>query len=117
MKEQGSRKTMPTQGRWSGSRRHGGNDGSKLKGHIDEAAELMRKVANGDIEAYERIYSKFCPILRSFFANYNSHHISSDDFIQEVFTRLWQRRKSFRGESLFLTYLLGIARNILNEKM
>ena len=117
LKEQRSRKKPPTQNRGYSSRRHSCNDGSKLKGHVDEAAELMRKVANGDIEAFERIYSKFCPILRSFLADYNSHYISSDDFIQEVFTRLWQRRKSFRGESIFLTYLLGIAKHTLNEKM
>jgi len=108
---------MPTQNRGYSSRRQDCNDRSKLKGHVDEAAELMRKVANGDIEAFECIYSKFCPILRGFFAKYNGHRISSDDFIQEVFTRLWQRRKSFRYESLFITYLLGIARNTLNEKM
>lgn len=117
MKEQGSRKTTPTQGHWSGSRRHGCNDGSKLKGHVDETVELMRKVANGDIEAFNCIYSKFCPILRNFFANYDGHHISSDDCTQEVFTRLWQMRKSFKGESLFITYLLSMARHILNEKM
>jgi len=88
-----------------------------VKEHVDEAAELMRKATNGDNEAFRLIYSRFCPILRGFLTQHNDYHISSDDFIQEVFTRFWQRRKSFRSESLFITYLLGIARYTLNEKI
>ena len=117
MREHGNRITTPTQDCWSGSRRHGYKNGSTFKGHIDEAAELMRKVANGDVDAFDRLYDEFCPILRRLFAKCGHRHMSLDDFIQEVFTRLWQQRKNYRGTSCFLTYLLGIARYTLNEKM
>jgi len=77
----------------------------------------MRKVANGDIDAFDRLYDEFCPILRRLFANHIDRHMSLDDFTQEVFTRLWQHRKNYRGTSCFLAYLLGIARYTLNEKI
>lgn len=83
----------------------------------DEASELMRKVANGDHDAFESLYDEFCPVLRRLFAKCCGRHISLDDFTQEVFTRLWQQRKNYRGTSCFLTYLLGVARYTLNEMM
>jgi len=85
--------------------------------HGDEAAELMRKVADDDVKAFTRLYHVFCPTLKRFFANYDGRHVSLDDFIQEVFTRLWQQRKNYRGSSCFLAYLLGIARHTLNEQI
>lgn len=81
------------------------------------AAELMRKVTNGDRDAFNCLYDEFCPVLRRLFANCYDHHMSLDDFTQEVFTRLWQHRNNYRGNSRFLTYLLGIARYTLNEKI
>lgn len=117
MSEQGKRITCAAHGHQSGSRPHGYKNGSTFKGHIDEAAKLMRKVANGDIDAFNCLYDEFCPILRRLFAKCDHRHMSLDDFIQEVFTRLWQQRKNYRGTSCFLTYLLGIARYTLNEKI
>jgi RNA polymerase sigma-70 factor (ECF subfamily) len=117
LKKRGTKKTRPTQDRDYSTTRCNCDDAPKPKGHIDEDTDLILRMADGDIEAFGCIYSRYCPVLRNFLASYNDYHISSDDFIQEVFTRLWQRRKSFKGESLFITYLLGIARNVLNEKI
>lgn len=83
----------------------------------DEDVRLMRKVANGDLEAFDCLYRKFCPIIGRLFASYDCHRVSLDDLIQEVFTRLWQQRRNYRGTSCFLAYLLGIARHTLNEKI
>lgn len=88
-----------------------------LKVQSDESTKLMRKVASGDIKAFDCLYYKFFPILKCFFATQNGHYTSSDDFIQEVFARLWEQRKNFRGESSFLTYLFSIARYTLNEEI
>jgi len=83
----------------------------------DQDIILMRKVADGDAEAFERLYMRFYPVLKSSFADCTNHNTSSDDLIQEVFTRLWQQRGNFREESIFLTYLLGIARYVHNENL
>ncbi len=84
---------------------------------LDESTKLMRKVANGSVEAFDCLYFKFCPILRRLFASWDGHYTSSDDFIQKIFTRLWEQRKNFRGESSFPTYLFSIARHTLNEEI
>ena len=94
-------------------------DGSKSTGKVQNAddTKLMRMTVNGDNKAFELIYYKFCPVLKKILANNDDKHMSSDDLIQEVFTRLWQQRKNFRGESCFFTYLLGIARHTVKEKI
>ena len=117
MKECGKRTTYVAEGRRSGIGPHGYENESTLYVHIDEATELMQKVTNGDINAFERLYDEFSPILKRIFAHGDHRYISVDDFIQEVFTRLWQQRKNHQGTSCFLTYLLGIARYTLNEKL
>ena len=117
MREHENTMTFGTQSHRSDPGPRGYKNGLTLMGHIDEAAGLMRKVANGDVDAFGRLYNQFGPILRRLFANCDNRHMSSDDFIQEVFTRLWQHRRNYRGTSRFLTYLLGIARYTRNEKM
>jgi RNA polymerase sigma factor (sigma-70 family) len=117
LKEQGNRKKMSVHSSRYTSRQKDYNDILKVKGHVDESDKLMLKMANGDADAFNRLYIEFCPILRRLFANSNFRHMSLDDFTQEVFTRLWQQRENYRGTSCFLTYLLGIARYTLSEKI
>jgi RNA polymerase sigma-70 factor (ECF subfamily) len=85
--------------------------------YYDESIRLMRKITEDDPEAFERLYDKYGSLLEQILAGYDNHHMSTEDFIQEVFTRLWQQRKNFRGQSHILTYLLGIARNTVNEEI
>lgn len=70
-----------------------------------------------DIKAFEHLYGKLRPVLEQILESYDNHGMSPDDFIQEVFTRLWQSRMSFRGESRYFTYLYGIAKNTVNEEI
>lgn len=110
-------KTGTAQDRHSDPRPNSYKNGSTLNGHIDKAANLMRRVTNGDIDAFECLFDEFGPVLRRIFINYDLYSMSLDDLVQEIFTRLWQQRKNYRGTSCFLTYLLGIARYTLKEEM
>ncbi|MFC1636011.1 RNA polymerase sigma factor [Planctomycetota bacterium] len=83
----------------------------------DEATKLMRKIAKNDVDAFERLYRKYGSILEQILAGYDNHNMSPEDFVQEVFTRLWQQRMNFRRQSRFLTYLYGIAKHTANEEI
>ena len=95
----------------------GKNRDQGLKAYHDEGTRLMKKITENNPEAFERLYNKYGPILEQILAGYHHHPMSSEDFIQEVFTRLWQQRRNFRGESRFLTYLYGIAKHTVNEEI
>lgn len=87
------------------------------KSPLDESDKLMRKVAEGDSEAFKCLHHRFAPILRQIFVRRGANLGSSDDFIQKIFTCLWERRRDFRGESSFETYLISIARHTLNKEI
>ena len=91
------------------------NQDSKLP--LDENARLMRKAADGDIDAFKRLYQSFAPLLKQFFVIRGVDRNSAEDFVQKIFTCLWQQRKSFRGESSFETYLSSIAIHTLNKEI
>jgi RNA polymerase sigma-70 factor (ECF subfamily) len=91
------------------------NQDSKLP--LDENARLMRKAADGDIDAFKRLYRSFAPLLRLLFVRRSVDRCSADDFVQKIFTCLWEQRKSFRGESTFETYLSSIAMHTLNKEI
>ena len=84
---------------------------------LDENARLMRKVADGDIEAFKRLYQRYAPLLMHLFVSRGADRNSADDFVQKIFTCLWEQRKGFRGESSFETYLYGIAKRTLNKEI
>ena len=84
--------------------------------YLDEDTLLMIKVSEGGRDAYEKLYKKYIPILASYFINLNSHRTLIKDLVQEVFTRLWEHRRTYRSDSSFKTYLFGYAKNVLLEK-
>lgn len=83
----------------------------------DKDTKLMREAAHGDIEAFECLYRRFGPPLRQFAAVRGADPGLCDDLTQKIFARLWDRRKDFRAESSFETYLFSIARNTLSKEM
>lgn len=84
---------------------------------IDEGTKLMRKVVKGDVEAFDNLYYKLCPILRRLFTTWEDYYTLSDNFIQKIFTLLWEQRKNFWGKLSFLTYLSSIARHTFHEEI
>jgi RNA polymerase sigma-70 factor (ECF subfamily) len=81
--------------------------------HLDLDRRLMFKAAAGDPEAFVQLYRKFYSPIEAYLARLNGQHVSLEDLVQEVFTRVWEQRGNFRGNSSVKTYLFGIARNVM----
>lgn len=77
---------------------------------------MLPKVAKGDALAFERLYRKYYPIIVNYLVNLNGYQDSLKDVAQVVFSRLWEYRIRYRGDSTAKTYILGIARNVLSEE-
>jgi len=77
----------------------------------------MFKAAAGDPEAFVQLYRKFYSPIEAYLAKLNGQHVSLEDLVQEVFTRVWEQRGNFRGDSSVKTYLFGIARNVMCEEV
>jgi RNA polymerase sigma-70 factor (ECF subfamily) len=80
-------------------------------------SELMLRVKGGDIEAFEAIYEAYKASLAAFFYHLVWDRSRTEDYIQEVFLRLWKSAGGYQPTGRFSTFLFQIAKNFwLNER-
>jgi RNA polymerase sigma-70 factor (ECF subfamily) len=82
--------------------------------HVD--AELLAAWRAGDRAAGEALFQRHYSSIARFFRNKVSDSVR-DDLIQETFTATLKQAASFRGDSSFLSYILGIARHRLVDHL
>lgn len=76
----------------------------------------MWKCSRGDRTAFDTIYRKYYPIVISYLFKNNGCASSCEDLAQIIFLRIWKQKNLFQARSTVKTYILGIARNVLNEQ-
>lgn len=67
--------------------------------------ELARRAAEGDDAAFEQLYRRHFRRVYSLCLRMLGNPTSAEDLTQEVFTTLYRKIGSFRGESQFTTWL------------
>lgn len=67
--------------------------------------ELARKAAEGDAAAFEELYHRHFRRVYSLCLRMLGNPTEAEDMTQEVFTHLYNKIGSFRGESAFTTWL------------
>jgi RNA polymerase sigma-70 factor (ECF subfamily) len=77
----------------------------------DPDAELVRRAQAGDSRAFEAIVVKYQRRIARHVARYLKSADDVEDAVQEVFLRVYRSLNSFRGESLFYTWLFRVATN------
>jgi RNA polymerase sigma-70 factor (ECF subfamily) len=75
--------------------------------------ELIRAAGRGEGPALEELVRRYKDRVLSFMAwNFSLPAEEALDMTQEVFLAVWKSAGSFRGESLFRTWLFSVARNV-----
>jgi len=72
-------------------------------------AELLGRVAGGDLEAFRSLFARFYPRIFAFVQRRLRDPSLVEDTVIEVFYEVWRSAGRFRGESRASTYLCGIA--------
>lgn len=75
----------------------------------DEADSAL--ASRGDVAAFERLYRRHAPRVHSL-ARRLLGASDADDAVQDVFVRAWNKVSTFRGESVFATWLHRLATNV-----
>ena len=84
--------------------------GSKMKDTGDEA--LVRRVAGGDERAFLELYDRYSRPVYLTGVRLLGDAFLAEELVQDAFTRVWRRAKSFESErASFSTWLYRIARN------
>jgi RNA polymerase sigma-70 factor (ECF subfamily) len=74
-------------------------------------AELMMLVKNGDYAAFDELYDRYCGPIRRFLFSLAWDMDVAEDYLQEVFLRLWRARDRYQPTGRFSAYLFQIAKN------
>ncbi|WP_164974117.1 RNA polymerase sigma factor [Filimonas effusa] len=73
--------------------------------------ELVLRLQQGDVAAFDIIYKRYHESLYAFILRYLKSPQLAEDILQEVFMKLWEVRKQLRPGATFSAYLYKIARN------
>jgi RNA polymerase sigma-70 factor (ECF subfamily) len=84
------------------------NDSPTQPGDLD----LMRRLQDGDPEAFETLYERYQAPIARHLANIVHDEAAAQDLLQEVFLRVWTRAGQFAGRGSFKTWLYRIATNL-----
>lgn len=76
-------------------------------------AELLRAAAGGDAAAFEELVRRYQDRVLSFMSwHFSLPREEALDMTQEAFLAVWKSAASYRGDSLFSTWLFSVARNV-----
>jgi len=76
---------------------------------------LINEIARGSTIAFEKLYKKYVNIVYSYLLTRCSDKDDALDILQETFISIWESSGSYQGQSKPVTWIIGIARNKLND--
>lgn len=73
--------------------------------------ELLTRLRNGDMLAFDRVYELYSHKLFSFVFKILKNEAEADDIVQEVFVKIWESRHKLDDYKLLNSYIFTIAYN------
>jgi RNA polymerase sigma-70 factor (ECF subfamily) len=77
---------------------------------------LVDRAKLGDARAFESVYEQTVERIYALCLRMSGSADEATDLVQDVYVRAWEKLGSFRGESLFRTWLHRLAVNVTLEK-
>lgn len=74
---------------------------------------LVAEVRKGRVRAFDKLFDKYSQRLYSFAMSLLKTHEDAEEVVQEVFLRIWQKRKELVETTSFKSFLFTIAKNII----
>ena len=82
-----------------------------------EDVRLMRLVATGDTNAFERLIERHQALVAGTVARMLGSNADVEDIAQQVFIRVWKSAGRYVARAKFTTWLLKITRNLVFNEM
>ena len=86
--------------------------------HNDDLTRLLIRAGRDDTRAFERLHAALLPIIGDYLASLGGSidYHRRQDLVQEVLFRTWRNLSRFRGEASAKTFVLAIAKRVLQEE-
>jgi len=75
----------------------------------DEA--LMVRLMEGEAAAFDLLYQRYAPRIRTFVYRFIGNRESAEDVTQEIFLKVYRNPRAFDPRKRFLTWIFAVARN------
>ena len=82
-----------------------------------EIEALLRRIAKRDQVAFRALYELFARRVYAFLVHRFQHESIAEEVVSDTLLHVWKAPESFRGESAFSTWLLGVARFKMMERL
>lgn len=82
---------------------------------FENEAQLVKSLSKDNILAFNTLFREYSGRLYRFAYGYLKSEDLSEELVQEVFTRIWENRRSLKSEYSFKSYLFTIAFNIIKK--
>ncbi|NJN25146.1 MAG: RNA polymerase sigma-70 factor [Cyclobacteriaceae bacterium] len=76
-----------------------------------EERQLVAQLIDGDRTSFRILYSKYAPILFAFSRRYLRTSEDAEEIVQEVFLRIWEKRKNIDASQSFSAYVIQAAKH------
>jgi RNA polymerase sigma-70 factor (ECF subfamily) len=83
---------------------------------LDDVA-LVRRVQRGDLEAFEPLYRRHAGRTYALCLRLTGDGVVAAERVQDVFVRVWERIRSYRGDSAFTSWLHRLTVNVVLQDM
>jgi RNA polymerase sigma-70 factor (ECF subfamily) len=77
----------------------------------DRIRQLLLRIGKQDQAAFEELYKAFSRKVYAYVLNMLKDHVRAEEVLVDTMYQVWRNPTQFRGESLFSTWLIGVARN------
>ena len=82
-----------------------------------EIQALLRRIAQRDQAAFRTLYELFARRVYAFLMHRFQQESLAEEVVSDTLLHVWKSPESFRGESAFSTWLLGVARFKMLERL
>ncbi len=87
----------------------GGEAGASAQRNAQDEARLLRRVADGDLRAFEDLYRLYHPRLTRFAANLVRKPEVVEEVVNDTLLAVWRRPDGYSGASKVSTWVFAIA--------
>ena len=78
--------------------------------------ELIDRVVKGDRHSFDLLYDRYFPRVFAFVNRRLNNRADTEEAVQDVFINVFSALDSFRGESPFAAWVLGVARRTVANR-
>ena len=79
--------------------------------------QLVNRLIDGDVNAFEKIYRGYFSKVLSFVYRFSLSREDTEEVVQDVFLKLWEKRNSVNREKNLDTFLYVIAKNLVIDRI